>query len=314
MRRAALIVIAIALGCTGSAQAKRKTAPAPAPVVVAPPPLPTSVDRLDFEQMKVILKSFGWNAEFTGGGKDPYLGVWSKLGMPYTITGVQCPDDTGRNCEAIRLWYRNPVQHPDAAGISRRINQSQFFLRSRFQPSHDGSPPYLFPERTIILKGGVTPAQIAANLVEFDRWIIDLVPNVGYALPASYTGPRTAPVAQSASTAPSGSGLVPGRYRTTINNSNGTFSEDICMTASDMREPIHKIAADLTNGGSGCSISGGDGSVRMQCTGRIVDGNILASGMSSSLRWSGNALINTDGLGGRDRIQFQGSASRIGDC
>lgn len=314
MRRAALTVAVIALGCTGSAQAGRKPAPAPAPVVAAPPPLPASVDRLDVDQMKLILKSFGWNAEFTGGGKDPYLGVWSKLGMPYTITGVQCPDDTGRNCEAIRLWYRNAIQHPDAAGISRRINKGQFFLRSRFQPSHDGSPPYLFPERTIILKGGVTPGQIAANLIEFDRWIIDLVPNVGYVLPASYTGPRTATTAQPASATPSGSGLMPGRYRTTINNGNGTFSEDVCMTASDMRESIHKVAADLTNGGSGCSVSGGGSSVTMQCTGRIVEGNISASGMSTSLRWSGNALINTDGMGGRDRIQFQASASRIGDC
>lgn len=315
MRRTALIAVAIALGCTASAQAGRKPAPAAAPAVVAPPPLPASIDRLDPEQMKVILKSFGWNAEFTGGGKAPYMGVWSKLGMPYSITGIQCPDDSGRNCEAMRLFYRNPIQHPDAAGISRQLNQSQFFLRSRFEASHDGSPPYLYPERTFILKGGVTPAQIAANLNEFDRWIIDLVPAVGIALPASYTGPRTAPVARAAPAERAGSGLMPGRYRTTITNSVGTFSEDICMTASDMRQSIPDVAADLTNGGSGCSTSGGgSGFVTMRCTGRIVEGNISASGMSTSLRWTGNALIDTDGMGGRDRIQFSGSASRIGDC
>lgn len=312
MRGPALIAVACALACTGSAQARRQPAKAPAPVIAAPL-LPASVDRLDIEQMSAILKSFGWSAEFHGGGKDPYIGAWSKLGMPYTITGVQCPDDTGRNCEAIRLWYRNAVQHPDAAGIARRINQNQFFLRARYQPSHDGSPPYLFPERTIILKGGVTPAQIRANLIEFDRWTIELVNGVGQALPGSYTGPRPAP--RPAPAVASGSGLTPGRYSVTISTGSGSYTENICLTPSDVRSSIQDVAADLTNGGSGCSVSGGgSGMAAMQCTGRIVEGNISASGMSASLRFSGNALIDTDSMGGRARIQFQGNASRTGDC
>ena len=48
-----------------------------------------------------------------------------------------------------------------AAAVAREINTKQSFLRTRFQPDTQGGQPYLFPERTIILKGGVTPAQIA---------------------------------------------------------------------------------------------------------------------------------------------------------
>lgn len=315
MQRPLTIVAAIALAGSAGVAAKPKAAKVAPPAAAPAPPPPAQVDRLDIAEFEVLVKSVGWRVSYSRiDGSVPFMGIISPLGMPYHLTGVQCPDDTGRNCEAVRLRYMNAIQHGNAAAVAREINKQQSFLRTRFQPDTQGSQPYLFPERTIILKGGVTPVQIAANLNEYDRWIIDLLPTVGYVLPHSYTGPRTAPVVSAAPAEAAGSGLMPGRYRTTINNGNGTFSEDICMTASDMRESIHKVAADLTNGGSGCSISGSGSFVAMTCTGRIVEGNISASGMSTSLRWSGNALINTDGMGGRGRIQFQASASRIGDC
>ena len=316
MRRTLTIVAVIALAGAAGVAAKPKAAKVAPPASAPAPPLPTSVDRLDITQFEAVIKGIGWQKSFGRvDGAVPYMGIISPLGMPYQLSGVQCPDETGRNCEAIRLRYMNAIQLGSAAAVAREINTKQSFLRTRFQPDTQGGQPYLFPERTIILKGGVTPAQIAANLNEYDRWVIDLLPTVGYVLPHSYTGPRTAPVVRVAPAEPAGSGLMPGRYRTTITNSVGTFSEDICMTASDMRQSIPDIAADLTNGGSGCSTSGGgSGFVTMRGTGRIVEGNIPASGMTTSLRWTGNALIDTDSMGGRDRIQFSGSASRIGDC
>ena len=316
MRRTLTIVAVIALAGAAGVAAKPKAAKVVPPVAAPARPLPTSVDRFDIAQFEALVKSFGWQAYIPGNGfAERYMGVTSPLGMPYVLDGVQCSDATSSSCEAIRVRYMNAIQLGSAAAVAREINTKQSFLRTRFQPDTQGGQPYLLPERTIILKGGVTPAQIAANLNEYDRWVIDLLPTVGYVLPHSYTGPRTAPVVRVAPAEPAGSGLMPGRYRTTITNSVGTISEDICMTASDLRQSIPDVAADLTNGGSGCSTSGGgSGFVTMRCTGRIVEGNISASGMTTSLRWTGNALIDTDSMGGRDRIQFSGSASRIGDC
>lgn len=316
MRRALTIVAVVALAGAAGVAAKPKPAKVAAPLAAPAPSLPTSVDRLDIAQFEAIIESFGWKEDFSRDHPEgSYMGVWSPRGMPYRLTGVQCPDKTGRNCEAIRLEYRNPLQLSSAAAVAREINTKQSFLRTRSQPDTQGGEPYLFPERIIILKGGVTPAQIAANLNEFDRWIIDLVPAVGTALPASYTGPRAAPAVRAAAAEPAGSSLRPGRYSMTMSTGSGSYSEDICLTPSDVRQTIENIAADMTNGGSGCSVTtSSPGAGAMRCTGRIVEGYISASGMTTSLRFSGNALIDTDSMGGRARIQFQGSASRSGDC
>lgn len=315
MRRALTFAAIIALAGAAGVAAKPKPAKVAPPAAAPAPPPPTSVDRFDILQFEALVKSFGWQKSFSGQDHtEPYMGIVSPLGMPYQLTGVQCPDQTGRNCEAIRVRYMNPLQHANAASLARGINSRQFFLRVRFQPDTRGGEPYLFPERTIILKGGVTPAQLKANFVEFDRWMIEVISSIGMSLPSSYTGPRPQRAAPPTPPAPSGSGLAPGLYSMTMSTGSGSFNQNICLTPSDVRDPILKVAADMTNGGSGCSVSNGTGSATMQCTGRIVEGNISASGMSASLRFSGNALIDTDGLGGRARIQFQGSASRTGDC
>lgn len=315
MRRALTIAAVIALAGAASVAAKSKPAKVAPPAATPAPPLPTSVDRFDIDQFEALVNSFGWKAYVPGNGRaERYMGVTSPLGMPYVLDGVQCPDATSSSCEAIRVRYMNPLQHPNAAGLARAINARQFFLRVRYEPDPRGGEPYLFPERTIILKGGVSPAQLKANLVEYDRWMIEVIPSIGLSLPGSYTGPRPERTAPPAPAAPSGSGLTPGLYSMTMSTGSGSFSQNICLTPSDVRDPILKVAADMTNGGSGCSVSNGTGSASMQCTGRIVEGNITASGMSASLRFSGNALIDTDSMGGRARIQFQGSASRVGDC
>ena len=315
MRRALTIAAVIALAGAAGVDAKPKAAKVASPAAPPAPSLPTSVDRFDIGQFEDLMNSFGWKAYIPGNGlAERYMSVTSPLGMPYVLDGVQCPDATSSSCEAVRLRYLNPLQHPSAASIARGINARQFFLRIRFQPDTRGGEPYLFPERTIILKGGVSPGQLKANLVEYDRWMIEVISGIGMHLPGSYTAPRPERAVAAAPPVPSGSGLMPGRYEMTMSNGNGSFSQSICLTPSDVRNPILKIAADMTNGGSGCSVSNGTGSATMQCTGRIVEGNISASGMSTSLRFSGNALIDTDSMGGRARIQFQGSASRSGDC
>ncbi|WP_088307483.1 DUF3617 family protein [Novosphingobium sp. B 225] len=290
MRRPVLAAAVVALTLGGAAQAGG------GPAAATATPIPTNLARYDEAQLRAVLADMGWKAEFSGNGKAPYLGVWSKLGLPYQISGIQCADAAAQNCEAIRLRYRNALQHADAAGIARRLNAKQYFLRATFSAAPGGGTASFEPERVIVLKGGVSPAQIKANLAEFESWIVQLIPGIGLAFPASY------------------SGLTPGLYSMTMSTGSGSFSQNICLTPSDVRDPILKVAADMTNGGSGCSVSNGTGSATMQCTGRIVEGNISASGMSTSLRFSGNALIDTDNMGGRARIQFQGSASRTGDC
>ncbi len=308
MRRPVLAAAVVALTLGGAAQAGG------GPAVATATPLPTNLARYDEAQLRAVLADMGWKAEFSGNGKAPFLGVWSKLGLPYQISGIQCTDAAGQNCEAIRLRYRNALQHADAAGIARRLNAKQYFLRATFSSAPGGGTPSFEPERVIVLKGGVSPTQIKANLAEFESWIVQLIPGIGLAFPASYSGPRPEPAPAPAPAAPTGSGLTPGLYSMTMSTGSGSFSQNICLTPSDVRDPILKVAADMTNGGSGCSVSNGTGSATMQCTGRIVEGNISASGMSTSLRFSGNALIETDSMGGRARIQFQGSASRTGDC
>lgn len=317
MRRPLTAAAALALTLGGVTQAG--SAPA-GPAAAAPlPAQPARLVRYDEAQLRAILADMGWKAETASTGKAPALGVWSKVGLPYQIAGVQCADAAGQTCEAIRLRYRNTLRHADAAGMARRLNAKQYFLRAAYWAAPGGGVPILEPERVIILKGGVSAAQIKANLVEFEDWIVKLVPGIGLDLPVTYTGPRPerapAPAPPPPPAAPAGSGLAPGMYSMTMSTESGSLSQNICLTASDVRQSIPKIAADMTNGGYGCSVSGnGFGSAQMQCTGRIVEGNISASGMSTSLRFSGNALVNTDGMGGRARIQFQGSASRTGDC
>lgn len=315
MRRALTIAAVITLAGTAGVAAKPKPAKVAPPVPAPAPPLPTSVDHFDSAQFEALIKSFGWKVSYSGQSDGPpYMGIWAPLGMPYVLHGAQCPDATSSSCQAIRMRSMNLLQHPNAAALAREINAKQFFLRARYEPDPRGGEPYLFPERTIILKGGVTPDQLKANLVEFDRWMIELIPSIGMSLPGSYTGPRPQRAASPTPSAPAGSGLRPGLYSMTMTTASGSFSQNICLTPSDVRDPILKVAADMTNGGSGCSVSDGTGSATMRCTGRIVEGNIFATGMSASLRFSGNALIDTDSMGGRARIQFQGSASRTGDC
>jgi hypothetical protein len=120
-----------------------------------------------------------------------------------------------------------------------------------------------------------------------------------------------------AALAQGGSGLMAGNYTLTWSADHGGGSEQVCLADMDaFRDPVHVVAAYLNDFNTACSTSAlGGGVYDVSCSGTLVEGTftVLSAGQTS-LTVSGGALLNTDGLGGRQRVTARISLQRDGDC
>lgn len=120
-----------------------------------------------------------------------------------------------------------------------------------------------------------------------------------------------------AALAQGGSGLMAGNYTLTWSADHGSGSEQVCLGDMDaFRDPVHVVAAYLNDFNIACSTSAmGGGVYDVSCSGRLVEGTftVLSAGQTS-LTVSGGVLLNTDGLGGRQRVTARIPLQRDGDC
>ncbi|HTN14413.1 MAG TPA: hypothetical protein VL094_06375 [Sphingomonadaceae bacterium] len=271
-------------------------------------PGPKLIGEFDLAQMRELVEDMGyiWVSGYVADDASPRAVIEARDGpkLQIALRSTECTKEGGQwYCTAFQITPANPpfVAAGDLAAYARSLNDSQSFTRVHPNSMTFFNQKTIEPVTYVSLGGGVTAANIQAHIRMYTRLAIG-----AYGLGET---PQGGGAIQTAS------GLAPGLYSysmraRTLNNS-GTF----CIDRSKKDDNLGRIIAQQISGSNGCTGSAPNrSSVSLSCHGSIADSTLGVTTGSTSYRFSGDIILETDGLGGRERVFIEGHANRVGGC
>lgn len=273
-------------------------------------PGPELIGEFDTAQLRKLVENMGytWIDSYGSDVISPSAVIEAPGGrrMQLSLRATECTKEGGQwYCTAFVIRPFNPgsVSATDLAAYARSLNESQSFARIDPYSMTFYNQKTVAPVRYVSLGGGVTAANIQAEIRMYST-LAD----------AAY-GPAGTVAGSDTGAAQTASGLAPGLYsfstRAKTYNDSGTF----CIDRSKKDDNLGRIIAQQISGTGGCTGSAPNGSsVSLSCHGSIADSTLGITAGSTSYSFSGDIILETDGLGGRGRVFIEGHANRVGSC
>lgn len=273
-------------------------------------PGPELIGEYDSTQLRKLVEDMGyvWVDSRDNSSVSPWAVIEAPDGrhLRFGLNSTECTKEGGEwYCTAFLIEPFNPaaVGVADLAAYARSLNESQSFVRVHTDSVTSNSQKTIAPVHYVSLGGGVTAANIQAQIRMYAR-----LADAAYVPAGTVAGGDTGAV-QTAS------GLTPGRYsfstRAKTYNDSGTF----CIDRSNKDDNLGRIIAQQISGTGGCTGSAPNGSsVNLSCHGSIADSTLGITAGSTSYSFSGDIILETDGLGGRGRLFIEGHAELVGSC
>lgn len=273
-------------------------------------PGPDLIGEFDTAQLRKLVEDMGY--VWVGSYRPSSVGPWAVIEAPdgrrlqFRLNSTECTKEDGEwYCTAFLIEPFNPaaVGVADVAAYARSLNESQSFVRVHTNSETFQSQKTIAPVHYVSLGGGVTAANIQAQIRMYAR-----LADAAYGPAGTVAGGGTSAV-QTAS------GLAPGRYSFSTRARDYSDSGTFCIDQSKKDDNLGRIIAQQISGTGGCTGSAPNGSsVNLSCHGSIADSTLGITRASTSYSFSGDVILETDGLGGRGRLFIEGHASRTGDC